>query len=80
MHSALSSGFPISQGNAEAQVIWGGTVKQLLIADLIGNISAEKILKSVRMRQTIASQRWDVLRHGVEILTGCYSSPSSLHD
>jgi len=36
---------------AEAQVIWGGIVKRLLIAYFIGNISAKKISKSIHVRQ-----------------------------
>jgi len=31
---------PFLPGSAEAQVIWGGIVKRLLIAYFIGNISA----------------------------------------
>ena len=34
--------FPILPGSAEAQVIWGGILKHLLIAYFIGNISAKK--------------------------------------
>jgi len=34
--------FPILPGSAEAQVIWGGTVKRLLIDYFIGNISTKK--------------------------------------
>jgi len=37
--------FPRFASNAEAQVIWGGRVKHLLIADFICNISAEKNIK-----------------------------------
>jgi len=33
--------FPVLPGSAEAQVIWGGIVKRLLIAYFIGNISAK---------------------------------------
>jgi len=33
--------FPILLGSAEAQVIWGGILKHLLIAYFIGNISAK---------------------------------------
>jgi len=35
-------GFPVLPGSAEAQAIWGGTVKCLLIAYFIGNLSAKK--------------------------------------
>jgi len=34
--------FPVLLGSAEAQVKWGGIVKHLFIAYLIGNISAKK--------------------------------------
>jgi len=34
--------FTTLPGSAEAQVIWGGTLKHLLIAYFIGNISAKK--------------------------------------
>ena len=34
---------PVLPGSAEAQIIWGGIVKRLLIAYFIGNISAQKI-------------------------------------
>jgi len=43
------SRFSVLPGSAEAQVNWCGTVKCLLIAYLIGNISAKKISKSVNM-------------------------------
>jgi len=39
--------FPVLPGSAEAQVIWGGIVKCLLIAYFIGNISDKKISKCV---------------------------------
>ena len=40
----IFSCFPILPGSttAQAHVIWGGTVKHVLIAYFIGNISAEK--------------------------------------
>ena len=41
--------FPRLSGSAEAHVIWGGTVKRLLIAYFIGNISAKNI-KNFEMR------------------------------
>jgi len=34
--------FPVLSGTAEAQATWGSTVKRLLIAYFIGNISAKK--------------------------------------
>jgi len=36
---------PVLLGSAEAQVIWGGILKHLLIAYFIDNISAEKNIK-----------------------------------
>jgi len=47
--------FTILPGSAEVHVIWGGTVKHLLTAYFIGNISAKKISKCVhasKLRQT----------------------------
>jgi len=35
--------FPVLPGSAEAQVIWGGIVKRVLIAYYIGNISVKNI-------------------------------------
>jgi len=52
--------FPILPGSAEAQAIWGGTVKRLLIAYFIGNISAKKCQNPFMCVKVIASQRWDV--------------------
>jgi len=52
--------FPVLPGSAEAQVIWGGIVKRLLIAYFIGNISAEKYQNSFMCDKVIASQRLDI--------------------
>jgi len=41
--------FPVLPGSAEAQVIWGGTVKRILVAYFIGNISAKNIKMCSRM-------------------------------
>jgi len=46
--------------SAEAQVIWGGIVKRLLIAYFIGNISAEKYQNPFMCDKVIASQRLDI--------------------
>ena len=46
--------------SAEAQVNWGGIVKCLLIAYLIGNISAKKYQNPFLWVKVIASRRWDV--------------------
>ena len=40
-------------------------VKRLLITYFIGSISAEKYQNPFTCVKVIASQRWDVLRHGV---------------
>jgi len=62
------SRFPNLLGSAEAQVIWCGIVKCLLIVYFIGNISAEKISKLFTCVKDIASQRRDVFsRHGVDV-------------
>ena len=58
--------FRVLPGSAEAQVIWGGIVKCLLIAYFISNICAKKYQNPFMCVKVIASQRWDVfLRHGV---------------
>ena len=44
--------FPILPGSAEAQVIWGGTVKRLLIAYFIRNNSAKKTSKCIHVCQS----------------------------
>ena len=41
--------FPVLLGRAEAQVIWDGIVKRLLIAYFRGNISAINIKMRLRM-------------------------------
>jgi len=52
--------FPIFPGSAEAQVIWSGKVKRLLIAYFIGNISAKKYQNPFMCVKVTASQRWHV--------------------
>jgi len=52
--------FRVLPGSAEAQVIWGGIVKRLLIASFIGNIFAKKYQNPFMCVKVIASQRWDV--------------------
>jgi len=54
------SRFPVLLGSAEAQVIWCGIVKCLLIAYFIGNLSAKNIKIRSHVSKVIASQRWDV--------------------
>ena len=67
--SALSSGFPISQGNAEALDRWGGKPKHHIILYFLSNISAKNYRNRIVCVKIIASQRWDVfMRHGVVTL------------
>ena len=47
-------------GTAEAQVIWGSTVKRLLVAYFISNISAKKYQNAFTYVKVIANHRWDV--------------------
>ena len=58
--STLSSGFPISQGNAEALDRWGGKTKHHMIPYFLGNISAKHYRNRIVYAKTIASQRWNV--------------------
>jgi len=58
--------FRVLPGSAEAQVIWGGIIKCLLITYFIGNISAKKISKSIHVRQSYSKPKVGrFLRHGV---------------
>jgi len=52
--------FPVLPGSAEAQVIWGGILKRLLIVYFIGNISAKKYQNAFTHVKVIVNQRWDV--------------------
>jgi len=57
--------FFVLPGSAEAQVIWSGIVKRLLIAYFIGNISAKKYQKSIHLRQSYSKPKVRrFLRHG----------------
>jgi len=58
--TVLSSGFPISQGNAEALERWGGKTKHRLISYFLSNTSAKNYRNRVVCVKIIASQRWDV--------------------
>jgi len=58
--SALSSGFPISQGNAEALERWGEKTKHHLISYFLSNTSAKNYRNWMVYVKTIASQRWGV--------------------
>jgi len=57
--------FSILPGSAEAQLIWGGSVKHLLIAYFINNISAKKVSKSIHISQGYSKPKmgrfWDMV-------------------
>ena len=63
--------FRVLPGSATAQVIWGnwgGIVKRLLIAYFIGNISANKISKSIHVHQSYSKPEVGrFLRQGVYV-------------
>ena len=59
-NSALSSGFPISQSNAEALDRWGGKIKHRLISYFLSNTSAKNYCNRIVYVKTIATQMWDV--------------------
>ena len=59
-HSALSSGFPLSQGNAEALDRRGGKAKHCLISYFMGNTCAKNYCNRTVYVKIIASQMWDV--------------------
>jgi len=52
--------FSVLSGSAEVQVIWGDTVRRLLIACFIGNISAQKYQNPFMCVKVITNQRWNV--------------------
>ena len=58
--SALYSGFPLSQGNAEALGRWGGKTRHRLISYLLTNTSAKNYCNRIVYVMIIASQRWDI--------------------
>jgi len=49
------SGFPVSPGSAEAPVRWGGKIKYILIAYLLGNIHAKNCRNRTVYVKIIAS-------------------------
>jgi len=57
--SALSSGFLLSQGNAEAPDRWGGKTKHRLISYFLSNTSAKNYRNWIVRIKVIASQRCD---------------------
>jgi len=72
--------FLVLPGSAEAQVIWGGIVKRLLIAYFISNISAKKYQNPFMCVKVIASQRWDVFEtrcSSIAVAKLTYSADSS---
>jgi len=64
--SVLSSGFPISQGNAEALDRWGWKTKHLLISYFLGNTFAKNYRNWITYVKTITSHKWTFLRHSVD--------------
>jgi len=66
--------FSCFPGIAEAQVIWGGTVKRLLIAYFIGNISAKKYQNAFTYVEVIVNQRWNIFWDTVYILTARHAN------
>jgi len=66
--SALSSGVPILQGNAEALDRWCGKAKDHLISYFLSNTSAKNYHNWIVYVKIIASQRGTFLRHNVNRL------------
>jgi len=66
--SALSSGFPISQGNAETLKRWGGKTKHRLISYFLSNTSAKIIIVGLRI------SRLQQVKGGTFFETRCRSS------
>ena len=64
--SALSPGFSISQGNAEALDRWDGKTKRHLISYFLSNTSAKNYRNRIVYVKIIASLRGTFLRHSVE--------------
>jgi len=69
--SALSSGFPLSQGNAEALDRWGGKTKHSLVSYFLNSTSAKNYRNRIVCIKTIASLKWDVLTHSVYVCVSC---------
>jgi len=63
--SALSSGFPISQDNAEALERWGGKTKHRLTSYFLRNTFVKNYRNQIVCVKIIASQSGTFLRHGV---------------
>jgi len=60
--------FPILPDSAEAQVIWGGLVRCLLIGYFIGNISAKNIKNPFMNVRVTANQWWELFWDTVYII------------
>ena len=60
---------PFYHGSTEAQVIWCGVLKCLLVVYFIGNISAKKISNLFTCVKVIGSQRWDVFWDSTNVST-----------
>jgi len=58
--SVLSSGFPLSQGNAEALDRWGRKTKQRLIPYFLSNTSAKTYRNRIVYVKITANQMWGV--------------------
>ena len=58
--SALSSGFPVSQGYAEALERWGEKTKCCLISYFLSNTCDKNYRNRIVCVEIIASQRWHV--------------------
>ena len=58
--SALSSGFTLSQGNAEVVDKGGGKAKHRLISYFLSNTSAKNNRNRMVYVKIIASQTWDI--------------------
>jgi len=69
--SALSSGFPISQGNAETLDRRGGKAKYRLISYFLTNTSAKNYRNRIVYIKIIVSQRWDVFETQCSLLCVC---------
>ena len=63
-HLSEKGDFCVSRfpGSAETQVNWSGTVKGLLIAYFISNISAKKYQNAFMYVKVVVNQRWDVFK------------------
>jgi len=77
---ALSSGFPISQSNAETLDRWGGKAKRLLISCFLSNTSAKNYCNRIVFVKIIANQRWDVFWDTVYINRRLYTESGECSD